>query len=59
MNIDRIKEIQNSTSYPDSKSVQSALSQVWNEVAQEYEEQIDTRGALEIWKHIQDMDNNA
>lgn len=35
MNIERIKEIQSSTGYPDSVSIQQALFQVWNEVAQE------------------------
>lgn len=35
MNSDRIKEIQQSTAYPDSISVQQALLQVWNECAQE------------------------
>ena len=31
MRIDRIKEIQEQTAYPDSVSVQQALLQVWNE----------------------------
>ena len=31
MNSERIKEIQQSTAYPDSISVQQALLQVWNE----------------------------
>jgi hypothetical protein len=35
MNVDRIKEIQQKTAYPDSRSVQQALLQVWNECAQE------------------------
>ena len=35
MTTDRIKEIQNTTGYPDSVPVQQALLQVWNEVAQE------------------------
>lgn len=34
MNIERIKEIQQQTAYPDSKSVQQALIQVWNECEQ-------------------------
>ncbi len=33
MNIDRIKQIQARAGYPDSKSVQQALLQVWNEVS--------------------------
>ena len=35
MTVERIKEIQLTTGYPDSVSVQQALLQVWNEVAQE------------------------
>jgi hypothetical protein len=35
MNIDRIKEIQKETSYPESVSVQQALLKVWNECEQE------------------------
>ena len=35
MNSDRIKEIQKTTAYPDSVSVQQALLQVWNECEQE------------------------
>jgi hypothetical protein len=35
MNIDRIKEIQKETGYPDSISVQQALLKVWNECEQE------------------------
>jgi len=35
MTTERIKEIQKTTGYPDSVSVQQALLQVWNEVAQE------------------------
>ena len=31
MTIDRIKEIQDKTAFPDSLSVQQALLQVWNE----------------------------
>lgn len=34
MNGQRIREIQEETAYPESQSVQSALMQVWNEVAQ-------------------------
>jgi hypothetical protein len=37
MNSNRIREIQQSTAYPDSQSVQWALLQVWNECGQEYE----------------------
>lgn len=35
MNIDRIKEIQQETAYPESVSVQQALLKVWNECEQE------------------------
>ena len=35
MNSERIKEIQKTTAYPDSVSVQQALLQVWNECSQE------------------------
>ena len=35
MNLDRIKEIQETTGYPESVSVKQALLQVWNECAQE------------------------
>lgn len=36
MTAERIKQIQSTTGHPDSVSVQQALMQVWNEVAQEY-----------------------
>ena len=39
MNIDRIKEIQKETSYPESVSVQQALLKVWNECNQEQEQE--------------------
>lgn len=35
MNSDRIKEIQETTAYPNSLSVHQALLQVWNECGQE------------------------
>lgn len=35
MNSDRIKEIQLTTAYPESVSVQQALLQVWNECEQQ------------------------
>lgn len=35
MNSDRIKEIQETTAYPNSVSVMLALKQVWNECEQE------------------------
>lgn len=35
MNSNRIKELQDSTAYPDSICVQQALLQVWNECQQE------------------------
>jgi len=36
MNTDRIKEIQDKTGYPNNRTIQQALLQVWNETAQEY-----------------------
>lgn len=36
MNIDRIREIQQKTAFPDSRSVCQALMQVWNECEHEY-----------------------
>jgi hypothetical protein len=35
MDLNRIKEIQKQTAYPDSHSVQQALLKVWNEAQQE------------------------
>lgn len=35
MNVERIKEIQEGTAYPESVSVQQALFQVWNECGRE------------------------
>jgi len=35
MDVDRIKEIQQETAYPESVSVQQALLKVWNETVQE------------------------
>lgn len=35
MNSERIKEIQEQTAYPESRSVHQALLQVWNECEQE------------------------
>lgn len=40
MNTDRIKEIQQTTAYPESVSVQQALLQVWNECEQENKKQL-------------------
>ena len=41
MTTERIKEIQECTAYPNSKSVQIALLQVWNECAQQSQSEID------------------
>ena len=41
MTTDRIKEIQEGTAYPNSKSVQIALLQVWNECEQQKQSEID------------------
>ena len=35
MTSERIKEIQQKTAYPESRSVKQALDQVWNECSQE------------------------
>jgi predicted RNA-binding Zn-ribbon protein involved in translation (DUF1610 family) len=40
MNLERIKEIQEETAYPDSISVQQALLKVWNECEQEKVERL-------------------
>lgn len=42
MTSDRIKEIQETTAYPDSVSVKQALLQVWNECEQEKVEYLKT-----------------
>lgn len=39
MTVERIKEIQQTTPYPNSISIYSALMQVWNEVEQEKDKQ--------------------
>jgi hypothetical protein len=53
MTVERIKEIQMETAYPNSMSVQQALFKVWNECAQniDYEENQAT-------KTIQTQDND-
>jgi len=40
MTSERIKQIQETTAYPESVSVQQALLQVWNECGQEYQQQL-------------------
>jgi hypothetical protein len=40
MNSNRIKEIQEQTAYPESKSVHQGLLQVWNECKQEFNKDI-------------------
>jgi hypothetical protein len=40
MNSNRIKEIQEQTAYPESKSVHQGLLQVWNECQQEFNKDI-------------------
>ena len=42
MTSERIKEIQECTAYPNSKSVQLALLQVWNECAQQSQSEIES-----------------
>lgn len=56
MNSDRIQQIQKGTAYPESRSVALALSQVWNEVAQENAKMIEelivyAEGHLKVCPH--------
>ena len=51
MNIDRIKEIQKETSYPESVSVQQALLKVWNECNQEQEQE-----NISSWSALTNLD---
>ena len=53
MNIDRIKEIQQETAYPESVSVQQALLKVWNETKQE-QLHIDAIMAVSFAKWLRD-----
>jgi len=46
MTSERIKEIQETTAYPNSVSVKQALLQVWNECCQEQSRQADVSGSL-------------
>ena len=56
MTTDRIKEIRKKTAYPNSKSVQQALLQVWNECQQDMAKDIEYwKGEFEHW-HKQAMD---
>lgn len=41
MNSERIREIQEQTAYPESRSVHQALLQVWNECQQENNKDIE------------------
>ena len=47
MTAERIKEIQEQTAYPESRSVNQALLQVWNECSQE---SYSTQQVLELMK---------
>lgn len=55
MTAERIKEIQQSTAYPESVSVQQALLQVWNECAQEASQQR-TEGIKEGFEAAREID---
>ena len=56
MNLERIKEIQQKTAYPDSISVQQALFQVWNECVQEAAEESEPKPApVPSEKEIRDV----
>jgi hypothetical protein len=46
MTSERIKELQQTTAYPESRSVMLALQQVWNECAQENTELLKQNEAL-------------
>lgn len=48
MNSDRIREIQEQTAYPESRSVAQALVQVWHEVGAELESVRTERDALRV-----------
>jgi hypothetical protein len=49
MNSERIKELQEQTAYPESRSVHQALLQVWNECQQEHNKDIK---CIEFSKYI-------
>jgi hypothetical protein len=57
MNSDRIKEIQSKTAYPDSISVQQALFQVWNEVEQETNRQL--QEDLKYWTNSHSVEQET
>lgn len=48
MTSERIKEIQETTAYPNSVSVKQALLQVWNECKQEQSRQADVSPSLPL-----------
>lgn len=56
MNTDRIEEIQKTTAYPESRSVQQALLQVWNECGHELQECLEklkgVAGARDYYRNI-------
>lgn len=52
MTSERIKEIQETTAYPNSVSVKQALLQVWNECAQEQSRQAAVSGSLPTFKVV-------
>jgi hypothetical protein len=57
MTSDRIKEIQEGTAYPNSRSVYQALFQVWNECGQEQSKNIQTekiKAQIQILDWIQE-----
>lgn len=60
MTSDRIKEIQETTAYPESVSVMLALKQVWNECEQEsnkYSEEEVEKLLVRFIIHIKSMDS--
>ena len=56
MTSDRIKEIQQTTAYPDSLSVQQALLQVWNECEQDKSSPSDNTQIRDGWVRMEDME---
>ena len=52
MTSERIKEIQETTAYPESVSVMLALNQVWNECEQESYSEEDMRNAIDYGANL-------
>ena len=50
MTSERIKEIQEQTAYPESRSVQQALLKVWNECEHEKKAEMEKLKDFDTWK---------